>query len=112
MKSIKKDTIIGRPAAHSQVRVLGSYSSNNKLAIMKKVLSYILSAIVSEPEKIDINQHEENGIINLTITVGKDEMGRVIGKNGKIIRAIRNVMKIKAIKENKKINITLAESPS
>ncbi|MBI3326339.1 MAG: KH domain-containing protein [Nitrospinae bacterium] len=38
------------------------------------------------------------------------DMGKVIGKNGKIIRAIRNVIKIPAIKQNKKINVTLGEN--
>ncbi len=79
---------------------------------MKDALLYILQSIVTEPEKVDINEEEENGVINLTVKVGKDDMGKVIGKNGKIIRAIRNVMKINAIKQNKKINITLAESSS
>lgn len=77
---------------------------------MKKALSYIISSIVSTPEKVEINEEEENDIINLTLRVANDDMGRVIGKNGKVIRAIRNVMKIKAIKQNKKINIQLAES--
>ena len=78
---------------------------------MKTALSYILSSIVSEPEKIDIKEEEIDGIINFTLKVANDDMGKVIGKGGKVIRAIRNVMKIKAIKENKKINITLAEAP-
>ena len=76
---------------------------------MKKALSYILSSIVSNPEKVDIDEGEENGITNLIIKVDKDDMGKVIGKNGKVIRAIRNVMKIPAIKEGKRINISLAE---
>lgn len=79
---------------------------------MKKALSYIISSIVSTPEKVEINEEEENDIINLTLRVANEDMGRVIGKNGKVIRAIRNVMKIKAIKQNKKINITLAEDSS
>jgi predicted RNA-binding protein YlqC (UPF0109 family) len=37
-------------------------------------------------------------------------MGKVIGKNGKVIRAVRNALKIKAIKQNKKININLVEA--
>ena len=38
-------------------------------------------------------------------------MGKIIGKNGKVIRAIRNVIKISAIKQNKKINVSLTEIP-
>lgn len=76
---------------------------------MKKALSYIISSIVDAPESIVIEEHEENGTINFTIQVAKEDMGKVIGKEGKVIRAIRNVIKIPAIKQGKRINITLTE---
>lgn len=76
---------------------------------MKKALLYIISSIVSEGDKIEIEEKEQDGIIDFMIKVPKVDMGKVIGKNGKVIRAIRNALKIKAIKQNKKINITLEE---
>lgn len=79
---------------------------------MKKALHYIVSSIVDYPEKVAIEELEQDGIINFIIKVESSDMGKVIGKNGKIIRAIRNVIKIPAIKQNKKINVTLAESSS
>jgi len=79
---------------------------------MKKALLYIISSIVSEGDKIEIEEKEQDGIIDFTVKVPKVDMGKVIGKNGKVIRAIRNALKIKAIKQNKKINITLAEEAS
>lgn len=77
---------------------------------MKKTLTYILEAIVDKPEAIEIQEQEESGIINYNITVDAADMGKVIGKGGKVIRAIRNVMKIPAIKENKRIHVSLNES--
>jgi uncharacterized protein len=79
---------------------------------MKKALEYIVSQIVENPDKVEITEQEDQGMTNFTITVDPSDMGRVIGKNGKIIRAIRNVIKISAIKQNKKINIALSEIPS
>lgn len=79
---------------------------------MKKALEYIVSSIVDHPEKVTIEEQEQDGIINFTIKVESSDMGKIIGKNGRIIRAIRNVMKIPAIKQNKKINVTLADSSS
>lgn len=79
---------------------------------MKKALEYIITSIVDEPEKVEIDKQEDQGIINFTITVAPIDMGKIIGKNGKIIRAIRNVIKISAIKQNKKINIALSENSS
>jgi uncharacterized protein len=79
---------------------------------MKKALEYIVTQIVEIPEKVEINEQEDQGIINFTITVDPSDMGRIIGKNGKVIRAVRNVVKIAAIKQNKKINISLSEISS
>jgi len=77
---------------------------------MKKALEYIVTQIVDNPEKVEIGELEDQEMINFTITVASSDMGRIIGKNGKVIRAIRNVVKISAIKQNKKINIALIEN--
>lgn len=79
---------------------------------MKKALEYILSLIVDNPDKVEVSETEENGMINFSVKVDSSDMGKVIGKSGKVIRAIRNVIKISAIKQNKKINIALIENPS
>lgn len=78
---------------------------------MKKALKYIVSQIVDDPEKVEIDEQEDQGMINYTITVAPADMGKIIGKGGKVIRAVRNVVKISAIKQNKRINIALAEIP-
>ena len=79
---------------------------------MKKALEYLISQIVDEPEKVTVSEQEDQGMINFTITVAPSDMGKIIGKNGKVIRAVRNVVKISAIKQNKKINIALSENIS
>ena len=79
---------------------------------MDKALEYVVTQIVDDPKSVKIDQQEENGMINFTITVAPTDMGKIIGKNGKVIRAIRNVVKISAIKQNKKINIALSEVPA
>lgn len=77
---------------------------------MKKALELIVSSIADKTEEVEIDEQEQNGIVNFTIKVGKDDMGKIIGKNGKVIKAIRNVVKIPAIKNGKKIYITLSEA--
>lgn len=76
---------------------------------MKDALDYILKAIVTKPEEVEITEENNGEVTNFVVKVNKEDIGRVIGKGGKIIKAIRNVIKITAIKEGKRINITLAE---
>lgn len=78
---------------------------------MKKALDFIVKSIVEKDDKVNIDEQEQSGIVNFTITVDKDDMGKIIGKNGRVIKAIRNVMKIPAIKNDKKIYINLSENP-
>ncbi len=76
---------------------------------MKQTLEYIVSSILSVDE-VKIDEKEEEGITNFTVHVAKENMGKIIGKEGKVIRAIRNVMRIPAIKQEKRININLEET--
>ena len=76
---------------------------------MKDTLEYIISSIVDEPDAVKITEEDTNGITHYTVTVAKDDMGKVIGREGKVIRSIRNIMKIKAMKQGAKISIALAE---
>ena len=78
---------------------------------MKDTLLFIVKSIVDNEDAVSIEEREEEEIINLIVTVAKEDMGKVIGKEGKVIRAIRNIMKIKAMKENIRINISLTELP-
>lgn len=78
---------------------------------MKDALLFIVMSIVDNPDKVEIKEDSDNGVVNFTIGVAKEDMGKIIGKNGKIIKSIRNVMKIPAIKTNKKIFISLSEEP-
>lgn len=78
---------------------------------MKDTLLSIVNAIVNNPDKVEIKEEEIDDVANFTITVAPEDMGKIIGKQGKVIRAIRSVMKIPAIKNNKRIYISLAEVP-
>lgn len=77
---------------------------------MENILVYIISSIVENPKKVKVEESEEDSILNYTISLAKEDMGRVIGKEGKVIKAIRNIMKIPANKKNKRINISLIEN--
>ena len=78
---------------------------------MKDTLQYIVTSLVENTDAVLIDENEENGITTFTVHVHKDDMGKIIGKEGKVIRSIRNIMKIAAMKNNRRINIVLAEIP-
>lgn len=74
---------------------------------MKNALHYIVSSIVTDEKSVKIDEETNEMGTTLSITVAPEEMGKVIGKNGKIIRAIRNVMKIPAMKKEIRISVNL-----
>jgi len=74
---------------------------------MKEFLKFLLTNIVDQPESITIKEKEdENGLIFL-VNVAEDDRGKVIGKEGKVIFALRNLLNIKAQKENKRVFLQL-----
>lgn len=76
---------------------------------MKQLLEYIVPNIVNHPEDVIISETEEGGVIDLSIKVNPEDMGRVIGKSGKVIKAIRQIGRIIAIKRGVRVNIDLVD---
>lgn len=61
--------------------------------MMKDLLNYLTRSLVNNPDDVSIQEKRlEDGTIEFSITVNPDDMGRVIGRNGKTARALRNVM--------------------
>ena len=76
---------------------------------MKEILKTIIENLVDDTESIEITEKENNKIIELQVRISKDDMGKVIGKQGRTANAIRILMKSLAGKENKKINIEFVD---
>ncbi len=72
---------------------------------MKEILETIIETLVSNKESIKINQIDGEKTIIFEVKVAEEDMGKVIGKQGVIAKAIRTIMKAIASKENKKISI-------
>ena len=69
---------------------------------MGELVKYIAMNLVDKPEEVKVEVKEgENSTIN-ELTVAPDDMGKVIGKQGRIAKAIRTVVKAASVKENKK----------
>ena len=77
---------------------------------MKDLLTYITKQIVDKPEEVKIEQtEEEENLVLLNLTVAPEDMGKVIGKGGSIINAIRQILLVKAIKQGKRVALKLNE---
>lgn len=76
---------------------------------MKKLLEEILKSIVEKKESVLVEEEKQGELNIIKISVDKSEMGKIIGRQGKIIKAIRNVAKILSIKLGKKVRIDLLE---
>lgn len=76
---------------------------------MKDLLEYIVANLVTKPEEISIDEQNDGSTVNLTLTVDPSDMGLIIGKNGQTIRAIRKLLTVRAIAENVRVNLQLAE---
>ena len=74
---------------------------------MKELLKYLVTSIFEHPKSVMVEENEENGQINLNFQVHPDDVKIVIGKQGQTIKALRELVKIKAIKERKKVNVNL-----
>ena len=77
---------------------------------MDKILETIIKSLVDNPDEVVINETTNaKSIICYEVKVAKDDMGKVIGKQGRTANAIRTLMKSVAGKENKKINIEFVD---
>ena len=74
---------------------------------MKELVKTIAKFIVDEPDQVEVNQVDKAKSIIIELSVAEDDMGKVIGKQGRIARAIRTVVKAAATKEGKKITVDI-----
>ena len=74
---------------------------------LQETLVDIAKAIVDSPEEVKVVQEEDDNTITLTLTVAPDDMGMVIGRHGKIAKAIRTVIKAAAVNCGKKVNVEI-----
>lgn len=76
----------------------------------KELLDYIVKSLVNNPQDVEINEVEGDKKITLKLKVNKEDMGRVIGKEGRIIRSIREVIYAYAMKDSKKVAVEVEEA--
>ena len=76
---------------------------------LENLLLFLARALVDEPEKVEVSGKEMDSRVDLTLRVAPNDMGRVIGRNGRTIKAIRAVVKAASVPMNKRVNVEVAD---
>ena len=75
---------------------------------MRELVEVIAKALVDNPDEVVVTEKEEGKALVLEVKVAESDMGKVIGKQGRIAKAIRSVVKAAAAKEDKKVIVDIA----
>ena len=74
---------------------------------MQELVKVLAKALVENPDAVEVEAAEEEGRTILKLHVAQEDMGRVIGKQGRIAKAIRTIVKSAATRENKKVTVDI-----
>lgn len=76
---------------------------------MKDLLEVIAKSLVDNPEEVQVTESESENILRLELRVSPEDIGKVIGRQGRIARAIRTLIKADAVKSNKKVYVDIIQ---
>jgi len=74
---------------------------------LQGLVEYIAKNLVEDPSRVSVNVIESSNAITLELRVGQGDMGRVIGKSGRIANAIRTLVRVAAAREGKRVNLEI-----
>jgi predicted RNA-binding protein YlqC (UPF0109 family) len=80
-----------------------------KKAIMKDLIEYIAKSLVDHPDEVQVRQSGTGSRVRIELSVSKDDMGRVIGKGGKVANSIRTLLRVAAEREGKQATLDVVE---
>ena len=76
---------------------------------MKELVEVIAKALVTAPEEVRVNEREEGDTLIIELRVAEQDMGKVIGRQGRIAKAIRSVVKAASSREDRKVVVDILE---
>jgi uncharacterized protein len=76
---------------------------------MAELLAYLARELVDDPEAVRVDVEEREGALVLRLHVAQDDLGKVIGRGGRIVRALRTIMRATAVREGRRVLVEIAE---
>lgn len=83
--------------------------SRDEGSTVKELIEYIALSLVEDPSQVIVNQFRSGGRENLELHVAREDMGRVIGKGGRVANAMRILLRVAAARDGKQANLDVAE---
>lgn len=74
---------------------------------MKELVEYIARSLVDDPGSVKVTEVEVQGVTEMELSVAPDDMGRVIGRGGRVANAIRALARVVAAREGKRVNLEI-----
>lgn len=74
---------------------------------MKELVEYIAKSLVDDPSQVQVTQIDGSTSVILELRVAPDDMGRVIGRNGRVANAMRTLLKVQAAKQGKRVTLEI-----
>jgi len=76
---------------------------------MKPLTEYIAKSLVDHPDEVAVDEIRHGNRVTLELSVNKDDMGRVIGKGGRVVNAIRTLLRVAADREGCQVTLDVVE---
>ena len=76
---------------------------------MTELLEFLVKALVEDPDAVEVEELEEDGDLVYEISVAEDDLGRVIGKGGRVANAIRTVAKAAAVRLDRRVIVDILD---
>ena len=72
-----------------------------------ELVTYVAKALVDDPDAVRVEVHEEDGVQVIELLVAEDDMGKVIGRNGSVAKALRTLLKVLSTREGEPISLEI-----
>jgi predicted RNA-binding protein YlqC (UPF0109 family) len=76
---------------------------------MAELLAYLARELVDDPEAVRVGEEERDGALVLVLHVAADDVGKVIGRHGRIARALRTLIRASAVREGRRVFVEIAD---
>jgi len=74
---------------------------------VKELVEYIAKSLVDDPSQVDVTEINKSSFVVLELRVAPEDMGRVIGRNGRVANAIRTLLRVPAARQGKRVNLEI-----